>query len=128
MVDITKETWEKTEVEVIIFNGKKWLNEKHIEKQLELSNLPSVTLQYSSDLRKQREELQDCGNKQPCRRFLIDDFAIQIIMDCRTTPAVNFKTRLGFKQHDPICVKNNQHCQKLTRCSQLKKYFFSTMF
>ena len=23
-------------------------------------------------------------------------------MDCRTTPAVNFKTRLGFKQHDPI--------------------------
>ena len=23
-------------------------------------------------------------------------------MDCRTTPAVDFKTRLGFSQHDPI--------------------------
>ena len=30
MVHITKETWEKTGVEVIIFNGKKWLNEEHI--------------------------------------------------------------------------------------------------
>ena len=42
MVDITKETWEKTGVEVKIFNGKKMLNEKHVEKQLEHSNLPSV--------------------------------------------------------------------------------------
>ena len=50
MVDITKETWEKTGFEVIIFNGKKWLNEKHIEKQLEHSNLPSFTIQYSSNL------------------------------------------------------------------------------
>ena len=49
---VLQKTWEKTGVEVIIFNGKKWLNEKH-------SNLPSVTLQYSSDLRKQRQELQD---------------------------------------------------------------------
>ena len=97
MVDITKETREKTGFEVIICNGK-----KHIEKQLAHSNLPSVTLQYSSDLRKQRQELQDCGNKQPCRRFLKEDFAIQIIMDGRTTPAVNFKTTLGFKQHNPI--------------------------
>ena len=77
MVDITKETLEKTAVEVINFNDKRWLNEKHIEKQLEHSNLPSVTLQYSSDLRRKRQELQDCGNKQPCRRFLKEDFAIQ---------------------------------------------------
>ena len=91
LVYITKETWEKTRVKVIIFDGKKWLNEKHIEKQLEHSNLPSVTLQYSSDHRKQRQELQDCVNKQPCRRFLKEDFAMQIIMDCRTTSAVNLR-------------------------------------
>ena len=63
--DIIKEPREKTGFEVIIFNGKKWLNEKHTEKQLEYSNLPSVTLQYSSDFRKQRQELKDYGNKQP---------------------------------------------------------------
>ena len=33
----------KSGIEVIIFNGKKWLNEKHIEDQLNHSNLPAVT-------------------------------------------------------------------------------------
>ena len=32
IVNITKETWGKIGVEVIIFNSKKWLNERHIEK------------------------------------------------------------------------------------------------
>ena len=36
MVSITKETWEKNRVEVIVFNGKKWLNEKHIGQELRL--------------------------------------------------------------------------------------------
>ena len=52
MVKITKEAWKKNGAEVIRFNGKKWLNKKHIEEQLEHSNLAAVTLQYSSDLRK----------------------------------------------------------------------------
>ena len=26
-------------------------------------------------------------------------------MDCRTTSAVNFRTRLGFNQHDPIMTQ-----------------------
>ena len=34
---------EKNGAEVIIFNGKKWFNEKHIETQLEHSNLAAVT-------------------------------------------------------------------------------------
>ena len=34
MVEITKETWERNDVEVIVFNGKKWLNETNIKDQL----------------------------------------------------------------------------------------------
>ena len=26
-------------------------------------------------------------------------------MNCRTTPAVNFRTKLGFRQHDPIMTQ-----------------------
>ena len=26
-------------------------------------------------------------------------------MDCRTTPAVNFKAKLGFSQHNPIMTQ-----------------------
>ena len=80
MVRITKETRGKSGVEVKNFNGKNWLNEKHIETQLEHSNLVAITLQYSPEVRKQRQKLQNCGKYQRCRRFL-EDFAIQIIMD-----------------------------------------------
>ena len=65
MVKITKEN----DVEVIVFNDKKWLNEKHIEDQLKQSNLGAVTRQCSPELRKRRQELQGCGKNQPCRRF-----------------------------------------------------------
>ena len=103
----------KNGVEGIIFNGKKWLNEKQIETQLDHANLPAITLQYSSELRKQRQELQSCGKNQCCRRFLKENFAIQIIMDCRTTSAVNFKTKLGFNQHDPTMTQEQSILSKI---------------
>ena len=34
MVEITKEKWERKGVEVLVFNGKKWLNETNIKYQL----------------------------------------------------------------------------------------------
>ena len=92
---------------------KKWLIEKHIGEQLDHSNLREVTSKYSLNLRKQRQELQKC-DKQPCRRFLREDFAIQIIMDCRTTPRGNFKSRLEFNQHDPIMTQEQSILSKIT--------------
>ena len=38
MVEITKETWERNDVEVIVFNGKKWLNETNIKDQLKFNS------------------------------------------------------------------------------------------
>ena len=84
----------KNGVEVIVCNGKKWLNEKHIETQLKHSYLPAITNKCDQELRKQKQELQNCGKHQRCRRFLKEVFAIQIIMDCRTTLLVNFRTRI----------------------------------
>ena len=46
MVEITKEAWEQNGVEVIVPGGKNWPNGKHIETQLDLANLPAITLQY----------------------------------------------------------------------------------
>ena len=118
MVNITKETWKKNTVEVIVFNGKKWLNEKHIEHELKHSNLREITSKYPLNLRKQGQELEEC-DKQLCRRFLRKYFAVQIIMDCRTTPAVNFKTRLGFSQHEPMMTQD-QSILKSSLYSQLR--------
>ena len=110
---ISAEKQGKNGVEVIVFNGIKWLNENNIEDKLKHSNLPAATLQYPSELRKQRQELQNCGKYQPCRGLLEEDFEIQIIMDCRTIPAVNFKTRSGFKQHDPTMTQERSILSKI---------------
>ena len=53
MVEINKETWERNGVEVIIFNGKKWLNETNIKDQLKHSNLAAIKLKYPPKYRKQ---------------------------------------------------------------------------
>ena len=34
-------------------------------------------------------------------------------MDCRTTAAVNFKTRLEFSQHDPIMTQEQSVLSKI---------------
>ena len=121
MIKTSAETWGKNGVEVIIFNGKKLLNEEDIETQLEHSNLAAVTLQYSPELRKQRQGLKDYCNYQPCRKFLEENFAIQIIVDCRTTPAVNFKTKLGFNQHDPIMTQEQSILSKIVTLFSAEK-------
>ena len=100
-------------VEGIVFEGKKCLNEKHIEEQLEHSNFQAATLQYPPKLRKQRQKLQNCGNYQPCRKSLEEGFAKQVIIDCRTTPAVDFKAKSGFRQHDPIMTQDQSVLTKI---------------
>ena len=103
----------KNGVEVVIFEDKRWLNEKHIEIELGHSNLARITLKYPKYLRKERKEFQNCGPYQPCRRFLRKDFGIIIIMDSRTTRAVDFKMRLGFKQYNPIMTQEQSVLTKL---------------
>ena len=39
------------------------------------------------------------NQKQLNRTFLIEEFAIKVIVDCITTSARKFRTRLEFKQH-----------------------------
>ena len=34
-------------------------------------------------------------------------------MDCRTTPAVNFRTKVGFNQHDPIMTQEQSILSKI---------------
>ena len=47
MANITKETYEANCIEVITDNlNNLWLNERHVETQLGLANLPALTYKY----------------------------------------------------------------------------------
>ena len=78
MAEITKEIWERNNVEVIAFNGKKWLNKTNIKDQLKHSNLAAVTLKDPPKYGKQEQELQNYGKYQPCRIFLKENLTMEI--------------------------------------------------
>ena len=64
-----------------------------------------ITTKYNSNHRKQRYELIEEPKKQVNKIFISKKLAIKVIMDCRTTSAHKFRTRLGFKQYDFISTK-----------------------
>ena len=53
MAAITKETYENNGIEVITDKlGKLWLNERHVQEQLGLKNLPALTNKYDEEYKK----------------------------------------------------------------------------
>ena len=106
MVNITKEKYENNGIEVITDQfGQLWLNERHVQQQLEHQNLRVVTNNYDKEHKKSRFELIDDPIKQSCRRFIHKYLALKIIMDCRTYESCNLKRNLGFTLHDLINTK-----------------------
>ena len=109
MVNITKETYENNDIEVITDNlNRLWLNEKHIEEQLGHKNLSSITNKYDKIYKKRRCELVDGSIKQPHRRFLRNDLALKIITNCRTDESCNLNKNLEFTLYDVIKTKKKQ--------------------
>ena len=105
MAAITKKTYENNGIQVITDKlGKLWLNERHVQKQLGLKNLPALTNQYPKEYKKQKSDLNESTN-QPHRRFIPADQALKVIMNSRTDEWCNFKRNLGFTLHNVINTK-----------------------
>ena len=106
MVNITKETYENNGIEVIVdkFNTLQ-LNKSHIQQQLGHKNLRAVTNKYDQKYKKRRYELVNEPKYQPNRKFIRNDLALKIIMDCRTDESCNLERNLGFTLHDVISTK-----------------------
>ena len=58
--------------------------------------MPVVTNKYDKIYKKRRYELVDKTIKQSNRRFLHNDLALKIIIDCRTDKSCSLKKNLGF--------------------------------
>ena len=90
MANITRKTHEANGIEVITDKlGELWLNERHVQEQLGLKNLPALTNQYPKEFKKQRSELNE-STEQPNRRFIHVKLALKIIMNCRTDESCKF--------------------------------------
>ena len=105
MVNISKEKYENNEIEVITDKfGELLVNERHVQEQLGLKNLPAFTNKYPEKYKKHRSELNE-STKQPNRRFTRNDLSLKVIMNCRTDESCNLIKNLGFTLHDVINTK-----------------------
>ena len=60
MININKETYENNDIEVIADKvSKLWLNERRVQQQLGLKNLPALPNKYDEKYKKCRYELID---------------------------------------------------------------------
>ena len=92
MFNITKETLENNDIEVIVDSvNALWLNQKNIEGKLGHKNLPTITNKYNKIYKKRRCESVNKPIKQSDRRFLHIDLALKLIMDCRTDKSWSLK-------------------------------------
>ena len=92
IINITKKTLENNGIEVIVDGvNTLWLNEKNIEEKLGHKNLPVITNKHDKIYKKCRHGLVDKPVKQSNRRFLHNDLALKIIMDCRTDKSCSLK-------------------------------------
>ena len=105
MLDISRKTSERNGIEIVDNDGILWWNEKHIEEELDHQKFQEITTKYHSDHRKHRYELVTEPKKEYSMIFIDEKLAIKVIMDCRTTSAYKFRTRLGFKWYNIILIK-----------------------
>ena len=96
---------------------------KNIENNLGHSSLSMLTLKYVDYFKKQRCESID-SKYQPCRRFIREDLAIQLIMDTRTISSIDFKNKLGINSQDPIMTQEQSILTKIKDSFSTKKIIF----
>ena len=118
MVDISRKRYGRNGIETIIDNdGILWLNDKHLEEGLDHKNLLEISAKCHSDhsviQMSHRHELDNKSENQYNRNFIDIKLDTRVIMDCRTTSAHKFRTRLGFKQYDIILTKEQSVLTKI---------------
>ena len=119
MYTFSIDTWRKNDVEATKYNGKKWINEKDLEKALGCKNLAgNKTQYYSNEFTKRRYEIQDCEDFQPCRKFIAEELSIHLILDTKIVNTGRLKIKLGFNQLDLIMTKQQSISLRLKKLFQ----------
>ena len=104
MAGISRKMYERNSIQTVVGNdGIFWLNEKVIEERLDHKNKKKIREKCHSDHGKYKSELVEEAKKQINRISIDEKLATKMIMDCRTTSAHKFRTRLAFKQKNNKC-------------------------
>ena len=109
------EAWKKNDVEVIEYGGEIWINQKHLEKKLDIANIADRTQYYSSEFKTMGCEIQEHGKYQPCRFFIKNTLAVEITISSVKTQTAIFREKFGVNQHDKVLRKQQSLSVRLKK-------------
>ena len=87
----TAEAWGKNDVEAIEYGGEIRINQGHLQEKLDIANIADRIQYYSLEFKKMISEIHECGKYQPCRVFIENNLAVEIIMSSVKTQAAIFR-------------------------------------
>ena len=108
---------------------------KTLWKKLDIANIADGTQYYSSEFKKMRCEIQECGKYQLCRIFMKNTLALEITMSGVKTQTAIFREKFGVNQHDKVLRKQQSLGLRLNKlfqnednrrifCFTLQKWFY----
>ena len=83
MVQISKEEYEKCEVEIIDKGRYFWVNRRDLEVESDFANWEQIFDKCDTEKQKYREELTPNAEYQRCRVFVRNDLVKRKIKSCR---------------------------------------------
>ena len=66
------------------------------------ANISDRTQYYSSEFKKMRCEIQECGNYQPCRIFIENTLAAELTMSSVKIQAAIYRDKMSYWQESRI--------------------------
>ena len=112
---------EKKDVGIIEYGSEIWINQKHLEKKLDIANIADKTQYYSSEFKKMRSEIQECDKYQPCRIFIKNTLTVEVTMTSVKTQATIFMEKFGVNQLDKVTRKQQSLGLRLEKLFQNEK-------
>ena len=108
----------KNDVEAIEYGSEIWINQKHFEKKLDVANIADRTQYCSSEFKKMRCEVQECGKYQSCRIFIKNTLAVEITTSAVKTQTAIFREEFGVNQHNKVLRKQQSLGLRLKKLFQ----------
>ena len=109
MIQISKEGYEKCEVEIIDKGRYFWVNRKDLEVESDVANWAQIFDKCDPEKQIYRHELMPITEFQPCRRFVQNDLVERKTKSCRKSSKkfLDFKKQLGLDPDVVTCDKQN---------------------
>ena len=117
MVKISAQTWKKSGIGMIIIKNEEnkleiWLKMIDIQIKLGVKNMSDLSIKEIEVIYNKKMKNTTTKEKQKYEAkatdgfvYILSDLALKIIMDCRSSTAIEFRSKLGFNQHDITLAK-----------------------